>query len=100
VRESAYLKVIEFDDNGDEQFQEEEIKHFLEQVLNENGPEVFYFVKNIFRYDYNNDGKIEYDELVNFCMEQHFGEIAIQRLHRKNTYHRGSERMMNLPEFA
>ena len=33
-------------------------------------------------------------------MEQHFGEIAIQRLHRKKTYHRGSQRMMNLPEFT
>lgn len=33
-------------------------------------------------------------------MEQHFGEIAIQRLHRKNTYQRGKERLMNQKEFA
>ena len=51
--------------------------------------------RNVFRYDYNNDGVITYDELVNFCMEQHFGEIAIQRLHKKKLYNKGSQRMMN-----
>lgn len=51
------------------------------------------------RYDYNNDGVIEYDELVNFCMEQHFGEIAIQRLHRRKIYAKGAERKMNFDEF-
>ena len=33
-------------------------------------------------------------------MEQHFGEIAIQRLHRKKLYHRGHLRIMDLPEFT
>lgn len=32
-------------------------------------------------------------------MEQHFGEIAIQRLHKKKTYQRGQHRIMNQKEF-
>lgn len=58
-----------------------------------------YFVKNVFRYDKNNDGVIEYDELVNFCMEQHLGEVALQRLHRQKTYAKGSQRLMSEKEF-
>lgn len=30
-------------------------------------------VKNVFRYDRDNDGKVTYDELTDFCVEQHFG---------------------------
>lgn len=54
-----------------------------------------YFVRNVFRYDRNNDKLVTYDELTDFCVEQHFGEMAIQRLHRKNTYSRGKDRVMN-----
>lgn len=56
-----YKKLIAFDANKDFQFQEEEIRTFLMEVLHENDSEVHYFVKNVFRYDYNNDGVIEYD---------------------------------------
>lgn len=36
---------------------------------------------------------------TNFCVEQHFGEMAIQRLHRKGYYVNGSRRVMSLEEF-
>lgn len=39
--------------------------------------------RNVFRYDVDGDKNVTYDELTNFCVEQHFGEMAIQRLHRK-----------------
>lgn len=32
-------------------------------------------------------------------MEQHFGEMAIQRLHRQKLYSQGNRRIMNLEEF-
>jgi len=32
-------------------------------------------------------------------VEQHFGELAIQRLHRQKTYAHGDKRIMNLKEF-
>ncbi len=51
--------------------------------------------RNVFRYDVDGDKNVTYDELTNFCVEQHFGEMAIQRLHRKNSYSRGRERIMN-----
>ena len=38
--------------------------------------------------------------MTNFCVEQHFGEMAIQRLHKVNSYSRGKERIMNETEFA
>lgn len=50
-------------------------------------------VKNVFRYDRNGDSMVTYDELTDFCVEQHFGEMAIQRLHRKNgNYQRADKR--------
>lgn len=36
---------------------------------------------------------------VDFIAEMHFGEIAIQRLHRQKVFSQGSRRVMNLPEF-
>ena len=57
-------------------------------------------VKNVFRYDVNNDGEVSYIELTNFSVEQHFGEMAIQRLHRKGFFSRGAERIMNKCEFG
>ena len=38
--------------------------------------------------------------MTNFCVEQHFGEMAIQRLHRKKFYSKGAERIMNKDEFG
>lgn len=63
--------------------------------MNSDLQEIHYMIRNVFRYDYNNDGVIDYDELVNFCMEQHFGEIAIQRLHKRKIYNKGAQRIMN-----
>jgi len=54
----VYRKIIEFDSNGDLQFQPDEIREFLIRVLKEDETEIPYFVKNVFRYDYNNDGVI------------------------------------------
>jgi hypothetical protein len=54
----------------------------------------------VFRYDRNNDGSVSYDELTNFCTEHHFGEMAIQRLHRKKHYSEGNKRRMNCSEFG
>ncbi len=57
-------------------------------------------VKNVFRYDKDQNNEVTFDELTNFCVEQHFGEMAIQRLHRKNYYSKGAERIMNKEQFG
>ena len=54
----------------------------------------------MFRYDKDGDKVVSYEEMTNFCVEQHFGEMSIQRLHKKNSYSRGKERIMNEAEFA
>lgn len=87
--------MVPFDENKDKEFDEPEIRNALTTLLKENEYEMQYFVRNVFRYDRNNDKKVTYDELTDFCVEQHFGEMAIQRLHRKNTYSRGKDRVMN-----
>jgi len=56
--------------------------------------------RNVFRYDRDGDKNVTYDELTDFSVEQHFGEMAIQRLHRKKYYSRGAERIMNKEEFG
>jgi len=67
--------------------------------MKEDKNEVRYVIANVFRYDKNNDKIVTYDELSNFFLEIHCGEIAIQRLHRKNSYKQGAQRVMDLPEF-
>lgn len=52
------------------------------------------------RYDKDNDKKITYDELADFLLEMHSGEMAIQRLHMKNVYKRGRDRVMDEGEFV
>jgi Ca2+-binding EF-hand superfamily protein len=61
---------------------------------------MFYVLANVFRYDVDGDGRITYDEMVNFFLEIHNGEMAIQRLHKKHTYERGAERIMKESEFV
>ncbi len=56
--------------------------------------------QNVFRYDRNNDGEVSYHELTNFCTELHFGEMTIQRRHRKNLYSQGKKRIMSREEFG
>jgi Ca2+-binding EF-hand superfamily protein len=62
--------------------------------------DIFYVVANVFRYDVNNDGFITYDEMADFFLEMHFGELALQRLHKFRKFIRGDERLMNFEEFS
>lgn len=83
----------QFDRNRDKLLDEKEITDALVNLLRENEHELYYMVKNVFRYDRNGDSMVTYDELTDFCVEQHFGEMAIQRLHRKKgNYQRADKR--------
>lgn len=55
---------------------------------------------NVFRYDKDGDKKITYDEIADFLLEMHSGEMAIQRLHLNERYKRGRDRVMDLGEFV
>ena len=89
VRARVLELLIPFDANKDKEFDESEIKNALRTLLKENEYELPYVTRNVFRYDHDGDKHVTYDELTDFCVEQHFGEMAIQRLHRKNSYSRG-----------
>lgn len=67
--------------------------------MKSNKQEVQYVIANVFRYDRNDDHIVTYEELANFFLEIHCGELAIQRLHKEDTYERGAQRMMNCKEF-
>lgn len=51
----------QFDKNRDKQFDEREITDALVNLLKENEHELYYMVKNVFRYDRNSDGMVTYD---------------------------------------
>ena len=70
------------------------------ELLKSRPSDLFYLTANMFRYDREGNNIITFDKITNFCVEQHFGEIAIQRLHRTNFYSRGHERIMNKSEFG
>lgn len=100
VRARVYELLIPFDYDKNNEFNEKEITAALVGLFKEDENELKYMVKNVFRYDKDNNNEVTYDELTNFCVEQHFGEMAIQRLHRKNYYSKGAERVMNQEEFG
>lgn len=58
--------------------------------------DIFYVLANVFRYDKNEDGLVTYDEMADFFLEMHDGELALMRLHRTRSYERGKERLLNL----
>ena len=64
-------------------------------MLKEDETELKYVTKNVFRYDKDGDLNVTYIELTDFSVEQHFGEMAIQRLHKKKYYSKGADRIMN-----
>jgi Ca2+-binding EF-hand superfamily protein len=61
--------------------------------------DIFYVLANVFRYDRNEDGFVTYDEMADFFLEMHNGELSLMRLHRIKSYERGNERLLNLKEF-
>lgn len=95
VRRQVLSIIRKFDGNGNLELEQSEIIRLLQQQLKENKNEIAYVISNVFRYDKDNDKRITYDELANFLLEMHSGEMAIQRLHMQNTYVRGAERMMD-----
>jgi Ca2+-binding EF-hand superfamily protein len=100
VRKKVWDLLVKYDKNKDSRFDENEIHEALIDLLKENQHELAYVTRNVFRYDKDGDRNVTYEELTNFCVEQHFGEMAIQRLHKKKgTYSRGKDRVMNEAEF-
>jgi len=94
------LELIEiFDVNKNRNLEENEIIEILTKLMKSDEFDIFYVLANVFRYDVNNDGLVTYDEMADFFLEMHNGELALQRLHRVHSFVRGSERMMNLKEF-
>ena len=74
--------LAELDKNHNRQFEENEIVEALQILMKADKREVLYVIANVFRYDRNEDNIVTYEELANFFLEIHFGEIAIQRLHK------------------
>lgn len=96
VRKQILHILAEYDANNNKEFEENEIIDILQTVMKEDKNEVRYVIANVFRYDKNGDKIVTYDELANFFLECHCGEMAIQRLHRRNAYKMGAQRVMNL----
>ena len=66
VRSQVYDSLAKYDFNRNGLFEEDEIRQALIEILGEDQNEVKYVVKNVFRYDKDNDGCITYDEFVIF----------------------------------
>lgn len=95
VRARVFELLVPYDADKNNEFCQPEIEAALVGLLKEDKNELAYVTKNVFRYDRDNNGEVTYDELTDFCVEQHFGEMAIQRLHRKKFFSKGAERIMN-----
>lgn len=100
VRARVFELLVPYDLDKNAELNEAEIRGAMIGLLKEDENELAYVTKNVFRYDKDNNGEVTYDEMTNFCVEQHFGEMAIQRLHRKKFFSKGAERVMNKEEFG
>ena len=94
VRDTTTTFIKDYDVNHNGIFEESEIISLLRTIIEADETELKYVTSNMFRYDRDNDGVISGDELINFFLEVSWGEIAIQRLHRKGYYKNGSIRMI------
>lgn len=95
------LELIElFDTNKNRNLEDDEIIDILKKLMKSDEFDIFYVLANVFRYDANSDGFITYDEMADFFLEMHNGELALMRLHRIRKFERGAERIMNLKEFT
>jgi Ca2+-binding EF-hand superfamily protein len=90
ARAHLFLLLEKFDLNKNLTFEESEIINILKTLLKSDDLDIFYVVANVFRYDTDGDRRVTYDELVNFFLELHNGELAIQRLHKASSYVRGA----------
>lgn len=99
IRSNIISLVSTFDKNYNRELEEDEIIALLVSLLNENETEIRYVVRNVFRYDRNDDLKVTFEEMADFLLEVHCGEMAIQRLHWKNAYRQGARRVMDVQEF-
>lgn len=88
--------VATFDKNHNRLLEENEIIDLLVTLLNENETEIKYVIKNVFRYDRNNDYKVTFEEMADFLLEVHCGEMAIQRFHLRDLYRQGARRVMDV----
>lgn len=99
VRAQTLSLIQKFDVNQNGIFEQEEIAQALRVLIEADETELRYVTTNMFRYDKDSDGIINCKELANFFLEISWGEIAIQRLHRKGYYKNGSSRMIEASEF-
>lgn len=60
VRGKMLESLKRFDINGNQLFEEDEIKQALVAILNEDPNEVYYVIQNVFRYDKDGDRMITY----------------------------------------
>ena len=100
VRTRTIELLSRYDVNKDLQFQKSEIIELLKEVFGETKIEIDYVILNISRYDTNGDGEVTYDELANFILDQHCGEITLQRLHKVKKLSKWEARIMNFEEFS
>lgn len=100
IRQRTLELLANYDFNKDLKFQREEIVALLKDVFGETKIEIDYVVLNVSRYDQDGDGNVTYDELANFILEQHCGEITLQRLHKAKKLSKWEQRLMNLDEFS
>ena len=99
VRHQTTSLIQAFDPLNTGTFKQEDLIKILKTFIEADETELRYVTSNMFRYDKDNDGLINCLELINFFLEVSWGEIAIQRLHRKGYYKNGSARMIEEKEF-
>lgn len=95
TRARMLVLLVQFDTDKNLCFDEKEIVTILVQLMKSDELDIFYVVANVFRYDADGDKRVKYDELSDFFLEVHNGELAIQRLHKLKTYAKGAQRIMD-----
>ena len=65
-----YNILTQFDADHNEYFDQDEIKNVLIQIFGEKPDEEQYVIKNMHRYDPDEDGKVTYKDFVNQIIDR------------------------------
>jgi Ca2+-binding EF-hand superfamily protein len=99
VRARVYQLLSAYDHGIRGIFSECDIKRALQGLLNCTVGEINDVTRNVFLYDINNDGKVTIDEFTNYCVEQHFGWLILQRWHREKRFCRWAYHQLSEQDF-
>lgn len=97
IRNNLLKLLIKFDKNQDQKLNKEEVKSILTAILHDTDYELDYSLSIIYQNDLMK--LISFEEMIDFLLEKHCGEMSIHRLQSMQKYKYEKKKSMDFTEF-